>query len=159
MPRASYGYRLHYRTDDGDEYEELLGSADRRIPVVYEVPHRKSRCSTRMVRHSVLPLPPRRSKTCAPWPYTAARRDPLVARTLQVAQTCRDSHERSEVALSSSTDINEIFHFVVRRDAVGPKPFVWEIRHKPTEFVFRGSRQPLANMEEAYRSAIQHSND
>ena len=52
MPRASYGYRLHYRTDDGDEYEELLGSADRRIPVVYEVPHRKSRCSTRMVRHS-----------------------------------------------------------------------------------------------------------
>jgi hypothetical protein len=54
--------------------------------------------------------------------------------------------------MSSSTDINEIYHLVVRRGALGPRPFVWEIRHKLTEFVFRGSQQPFANMEEAHRS-------
>jgi hypothetical protein len=54
--------------------------------------------------------------------------------------------------MSSSTDINESYHLVVRRGAVGPRPFVWEIRHKLTEFMFRGSQQPFANMEEAHRS-------
>ena len=54
--------------------------------------------------------------------------------------------------MSSNTDINEIYHIVVRRGAVGPRPFVWEIRHKLSGFVLRGSEQPFTNMEEAHRS-------
>ena len=54
--------------------------------------------------------------------------------------------------MSSNTDINEIYHIVVRRGAVGPRPFVWEIRHKLSEFVLRSSEQPFTNMEEAHRS-------
>jgi hypothetical protein len=54
--------------------------------------------------------------------------------------------------MRSNTDINEIYRVVVRRGAVGERPFVWEIRHKLTEIVLRGSEQPFANMEEAHRS-------
>jgi hypothetical protein len=54
--------------------------------------------------------------------------------------------------MSSKTDISEIYHLVVRRGAVGQRPFVWEIRHRLTEFVLRGSEQPFTNMEEAHRS-------
>ena len=54
--------------------------------------------------------------------------------------------------MSSNTDINEIYRVVVRRGAVGERPFVWEIRHKLTEIVLRGSEQPFACMEEAHRS-------
>ena len=54
--------------------------------------------------------------------------------------------------MSSNTDINETYHIVVRRGAVGPRPFVWEIRHKLLEFVLRSSEQPFTNMEEAHRS-------
>jgi hypothetical protein len=54
--------------------------------------------------------------------------------------------------MSSSTDIDELYHLVVRRGVVWPRPFVWEIRHKLTEIVLRGSEQTFAHMEEAHRS-------
>ena len=54
--------------------------------------------------------------------------------------------------MSSNTDINETYRVVVRRGAVGPRPFVWEIRHKLSEFVLRSSEQPFTNMAEAHRS-------
>jgi hypothetical protein len=54
--------------------------------------------------------------------------------------------------MSGSTGINEYYHVVVRRGAVGPRPFVWEIQHKDTARVLRGSEQPFATMEEAHRS-------
>jgi hypothetical protein len=54
--------------------------------------------------------------------------------------------------MSSNTDINETYRVVVRRGAVGPKPFVWEIRHKLSEFVVRSSEQQFTSMEEAHRS-------
>jgi hypothetical protein len=54
--------------------------------------------------------------------------------------------------MSGTTGINEYYHVVVRRGAVGPRPFVWEIQHKDTARVLRGSEQPFATMEEAHRS-------
>ncbi len=57
-----------------------------------------------------------------------------------------------ESHMGSNTDINEIYCVVVRRGAVGERPFVWEIRHKLTEIVLRGSQQTLAHLEEAHRS-------
>jgi hypothetical protein len=54
--------------------------------------------------------------------------------------------------MSGNTDINETYRVVVRRGAVGPKPFVWEIRHKLSEFVVRSSEQQFTSMEEAHRS-------
>jgi AraC-like DNA-binding protein len=54
--------------------------------------------------------------------------------------------------MSDSTGIYEYYHVVVRRGAVGPRPFVWEIRHKDTARMMRGSEQPFAIMEVADRS-------
>ena len=57
--------------------------------------------------------------------------------------------------MSDSTGINginEYYHVVVRRGAVGPRPFVWEIQHKDTARVLWGSEQPFTTMEEAHRS-------
>ena len=39
--------------------------------------------------------------------------------------------------MSSNTDINQIYRVVVRRGAVGPRPLVWEFRHKLSEYVVR----------------------
>jgi hypothetical protein len=54
--------------------------------------------------------------------------------------------------MSSDTGINEYYHVVVRRGAVGQRRYVWEIQHKDTAWVLRGSEQPFATMEEAHRS-------
>jgi hypothetical protein len=54
--------------------------------------------------------------------------------------------------MSDSRGIYEYYRVVVRRGAVGPKLFVWEIQHKDTARVLRGSEQPFATMEEAHRS-------
>ena len=54
--------------------------------------------------------------------------------------------------MSGSMGINDDYHVVVRRGAVGPRPFIWEIQHKDTARVLRGSEQPFATMEAAHRS-------
>ena len=54
----------------------------------------------------------------------------------------------------SNTDINEFYHVVVRRGAVGQKPFIWEIQHTETARVLRSSEQPFVSMEEAHRSGL-----
>jgi hypothetical protein len=55
---------------------------------------------------------------------------------------------------SSSTNINEKYHVVVRRGAARRQPFIWEIQHNDTAHVLRSSAQPFANMEEAHRSGL-----
>jgi hypothetical protein len=56
--------------------------------------------------------------------------------------------------MSSNTDINENYHVVVRRGAVGRRPFIWEIQHKETARVLRNSTEPFATMDEAHRSGL-----
>jgi hypothetical protein len=60
--------------------------------------------------------------------------------------------------VSSSADINEIYHLVVRHDAVGPRPFVWEVRHKLTEIVFRAASSRSPTWKKFIDLAIPHSN-
>jgi hypothetical protein len=50
----------------------------------------------------------------------------------------------------NASDINEFYHVVVRRGAVGRKPYVWEIKEKRTEQVLRTSPEAFASMEEAH---------
>ena len=54
----------------------------------------------------------------------------------------------------SNTDVNEFYHVVVRRGAVGQKPFIWEIQHTETARVLRSSEQPFVSMEEAHQSGL-----
>ena len=56
--------------------------------------------------------------------------------------------------MGDSTSINEYYHVVVRRGRGGPRPFVWEIQHRDTARVLRGSEQPFATMEEAHRAGF-----
>jgi hypothetical protein len=57
-------------------------------------------------------------------------------------------------AVSSNSDINEYYHLVVRRGAVGRKQFVWEIQDNDTVRVLQSSEKPFATMEEALRSGL-----
>jgi hypothetical protein len=56
--------------------------------------------------------------------------------------------------MSSNSDINEHYHLVVRRGAVGRKQFVWEIQDNDTARVLQSSMEPFATMEEAHRSGL-----
>ena len=56
--------------------------------------------------------------------------------------------------MSSNTDIDEYYHLVVRRGAVGRKQFVWEIQHNDTARVLQSSTEPFATMEEAHCSGL-----
>jgi hypothetical protein len=61
--------------------------------------------------------------------------------------------------MRSNSSIKKVYRVVVRRGALGQRPFVWEIRHELTEIVLRGSEETFANMEEAHRSghaALEH---
>jgi hypothetical protein len=54
----------------------------------------------------------------------------------------------------NASDINEFYHVVVRRGAVGRKPFIWEIKQKTTEKVLRTSPEAFASLEEAHISGM-----
>jgi hypothetical protein len=56
--------------------------------------------------------------------------------------------------MSSNTDISEYYKLVIRRGALGHRPFVWEIRHKATAQVLQNSAEPFATMDEAHRSGL-----
>jgi hypothetical protein len=56
--------------------------------------------------------------------------------------------------MSSNTDISEHYQLVIRRGALGHRPFVWEIRHKITARVLQNSAEPFATMDEAHRSGL-----
>ena len=55
-------------------------------------------------------------------------------------------------SLSLYTHVSDDYHLIVRRGAVGPKPFVWEIQHHDTARVLRSSAETFATMEKAYQS-------
>ena len=56
--------------------------------------------------------------------------------------------------MSSNSDINEYYHLVVRRGAVGRKQFVCEIQDNDTARVLQRSEKPFATMEEAHQSGL-----
>jgi hypothetical protein len=72
------------------------------------------------------------------------------------AAVCRTSLASREAwgHMSSNSDINEHYHLVVRRGAVGRKQFVWEIQDNDTARVLQSSMEPFATMEEAHRSGL-----
>jgi hypothetical protein len=72
------------------------------------------------------------------------------------AAVCRTSLASRETwdHMSSNSDINEYYHLVVRRGAVGRKQFVWEIQDNDTARVIQSSMEPFATMEEAHRSGL-----
>jgi hypothetical protein len=72
------------------------------------------------------------------------------------AAVCRTSLASREAwgHMSSNSDINEHYHLVVRRGAVGRKQFVWEIQDNDTARVIQSSMEPFATMEEAHRSGL-----
>jgi hypothetical protein len=56
---------------------------------------------------------------------------------------------------------NESHRVVVQRRSLGEqprvvvrKPFVWEIRHKDTEYLLRSCTEPFATMDEAHRAGL-----
>jgi hypothetical protein len=63
--------------------------------------------------------------------------------------------------MSGKTDLNECYHVIVRRGAMGlkrrvmnRKPFVWEIRHKDTTHLLESSAEQFASMEEAHKFGL-----
>ena len=61
-------------------------------------------------------------------------------------------HEKSGPYMRNNTYINDYYHLVVRRGAVGRKQFVWEIQHNDTARVLLSGAESFATMEEAHRS-------
>jgi hypothetical protein len=83
-------------------------------------------------------------------------RGTILAGNNLLAAVCRTSLASREVwgYMSSNSDINEYYHLVVRRGAVGRKQFVWEIQDNDTVRVLQSSEKPFATMEEALRSGL-----
>ena len=71
------------------------------------------------------------------------------------------SKEHSGGDMSGKTDVNECYHVIVRRGAMGlkrrvmnRKPFVWEIRHKDTTHLLESSAEQLPAWKKLISSAL-----